>query len=245
LLLQIGANLANDVFDYYKGADDEGRLGPVRVTQAGLLTTSQVLRGMWVVFGLAILIGVYLTLVAGWPIVLIGITAILAAIAYTGGPFPLGYYGLGDLFVFIFFGPVAVCGTYYVMVGMVSPTTVWASIPMGLLTVAILVVNNLRDIDTDRRVGKRTLAVRFGAEGVRLEYVICLVGAYLTPILMVALRISSPWVLLTWLSFPLALRWARFIYNEEGRPLNLALAGTGQLELIFGLLFGAGLIVGA
>jgi 1,4-dihydroxy-2-naphthoate octaprenyltransferase len=244
LLLQIGANLANDVFDYHRGADSEGRLGPARVTQAGLLSTTQVLRGMWIVFGLATLVGIYLTLVAGWPVILIGIAAILAAIAYTGGPFPLGYYGLGDLFVFIFFGPVAVCGTYFVMAGMVSVTTAWASIPMGLLTVAILVVNNLRDLYTDRTAGKRTLAVRFGAKVVRLEYVFCLVGAYLIPALMVMLDIYAYWVMLTWLSLPLALRWARFIFKEEGRPLNLALAGTGQLELLFGLLFGLGLIVG-
>lgn len=244
LLLQIGANLANDVFDYHKGADRADRLGPVRVTQAGLLTTTQVLTGMWVVFGLAALIGVYLTLIAGWPVLLIGITAILAAIAYTGGPFPLGYYGLGDLFVFIFFGPIAVCGTYYVMAGEVSPVAVWAAVPMGLLTVAILVVNNLRDIDTDLLAGKRTLAVRFGVRAARTEYLFCLLSAYLIPALMYAFNISSYWVLLTWLSIPIALKWARFIYEQSGRALNLALAGTGQLELFFGLLFGLGLIVG-
>lgn len=241
LLLQIGANLANDVFDFHRGADNESRLGPTRVTQAGLLTSSQVLRGMWVVFGLAICIGTYLFLIAGWPVLIIGIFSILAALAYTGGPFPLGYYGLGDMAVFIFFGPVAVCGTYYVQAGAVSAAAVWVSIPMGLLTVAILVVNNLRDIETDRLVGKRTLAVRLGVDGARWEYTLCLVGAYLIPLIMGFVGVSSFWTLLSWLSVPVVIRLMRMIFNVEGRSLNKALEGTGQLELLYGILFGLGL----
>ncbi len=242
LLLQIGANLANDVFDFHRGADSETRLGPIRVTQAGLLTSNQVLMGMWVVFGLAIWVGIYLFSVAGWAVLVIGMLSILAAIAYTGGPFPLGYYGLGDLAVFIFFGPVAVCGTYYVQAGVVSPASIWASTPMGLLTVAILVVNNLRDIQTDRRVGKKTLAVRLGEQGARWEYALCLLGAYLVPLLMGLVGVSSFWVLLCWLSVPVALRLIRMIVNEKGSALNKALAGTGQLELLYSLLFGLGLV---
>ncbi len=162
LLLQIGANLANDVFDFHRGADTQARLGPTRVTQAGLLTPTEVTRGMWVVFGLAAISGIYLTAVAGWLVVLIGVAAIAAAIAYTGGPFPLGYYGLGEIFVFIFFGLVAECGTVFVQAKGLSPLAWWSAVPMGLLVVNILVVNNLRDIETDRTAGKKTLSVRLG-----------------------------------------------------------------------------------
>ena len=242
LLLQIGANLANDVFDFHRGADSESRLGPTRVTQAGLLTSKQVLMGMWVVFGLAACVGLYLFSVAGWAVLVIGMLSILAAIAYTGGPLPLGYYGLGDLTVFIFFGPIAVCGTYYVQAGAVSPTSIWASIPMGLLTVAILVVNNLRDIKSDRLVGKKTLAVRLGEQGARWEYALCLLCSYLIPLVMGLVGVSSFWVLLTWLSFPVALKLIRMIVYEKGSALNKALAGTGQLELIYSLLFSVGLV---
>ena len=243
LLLQIGANLANDVFDFHKGADNESRLGPTRVTQAGLLTSAQVLRGMWIVFGLATSFGIYLVSVAGWPVIAIGIFSILAALAYTGGPFPLGYYGLGDVAVFIFFGPVAVCGTYFVQAGTVSATAIWASIPMGLLTVAILVVNNLRDIETDRMVGKKTLAVRLGEQGAQWEYALCLLGAYLIPLVMGLVGVSSFWVLLSWLSVPIAIRLMRMMINRKGRALNKALSGTGQLELLYGILLGLGLVL--
>lgn len=244
LLIQIGANLANDVFDYHKGADTSARLGPLRVTQAGLLSPGQVLAGMWLTFGLAALIGLYLVVVGGWPIVVIGLLSIASAIAYTGGPFPLGYHGLGDLFVFIFFGLVAVCGTYYVQAGLVSAAAWWSAIPVGLLATAILVVNNLRDIDTDRAAGKKTLAVRLGVKGVQLEYILLIGLAYLVPLLMGLAGISTLWGVLAWLSLPLAAAQIRFIFTETGRPLNRALAGTARLELVYGLLFSAGLIVG-
>lgn len=243
LLLQVGANIANDVFDFHRGADTSARQGPLRVTQAGLLAPGQVLAGMWVTFALAGMLGLYLTLVAGWPILLVGIASITAAILYTGGPLPFGYYGLGDLFVFIFFGPVAVCGTYYVQAGQLTPAAAWASIPIGLLTTAILVVNNLRDIETDRSAGKMTLAVRLGASGARLEYLLCVGGAYLVPLLMWVLGIASGWVMLSWLSLPLLLPLVRMIYREVGKPLNRALAGTGQFELVYAILFSIGLIL--
>ncbi|GAB4437829.1 MAG: 1,4-dihydroxy-2-naphthoate polyprenyltransferase [Anaerolineae bacterium] len=241
LLLQIGANLANDVFDYKKGADTAERLGPLRVTQAGLLTPEQVLAGMWVTFGLATLIGLYLVWVGGWPIVAIGLLSILSAIAYTGGPFPLGYNGLGDLFVFIFFGLVAVCGTYYVQALNVSAAAVWASLPVGFLATAILVVNNLRDVETDRAAGKKTLAVRLGAAGAKAEYFLLLAGAYAVPPLMWLLGLESPWVMLAWLSLLRVPPLARLILHQIGRPLNEALAGTARLELLFSLLFAVGL----
>jgi 1,4-dihydroxy-2-naphthoate octaprenyltransferase len=244
LLLQIGANLANDVFDYHRGADTSERLGPLRVTQAGLLRPDQVLAGMWVTFTLAALLGMYLFWAAGWPVLIIGLLAIAAAIAYTGGPFPLGYYGLGDLAVFIFFGFAAVCGTVFVQTGQVSSLAWWAALPMGFLITAILVVNNLRDIDTDRKAGKHTLAVRFGAQAARWEYAICLAGAYLVAPVMVFNQIAPSWILLALLSLPLALSFARRVWRLSGRQLNPALGGTGQLTLIYSLLFALGLLLG-
>jgi 1,4-dihydroxy-2-naphthoate octaprenyltransferase len=243
LLLQIGANLANDVFDFQRGADTTRRLGPLRVTQAGLLSPRQVLAGMWVCFGMAALLGGYLILVAGWPVLLIGLTSILAAIAYTGGPFPLGYYGLGDLAVFIFFGPVAVCGTVYVQALSVSSLAFWSSLPMGFLITAILVVNNLRDIETDRAAGKRTLAVRIGQSGTRWEYLLLVLAAYLVPLMMVFAGPGPDWLMLSLGSVPMAFAITRFVWSESGRALNRALAGTGQLTLMFGLLYALGLLI--
>ena len=244
LLLQVGANLANDVFDFKKGADTTRRLGPLRVTQAGLLSPGQVLFGMWLTFGLAALAGLYLALVGGWLIIAIGLFSIAAAIAYTAGPFPLGYNGLGDLFVFIFFGPVAVGGTYYVQASALSPIALWSALPIGLLATAILVVNNLRDVDTDRTAGKKTLAVRLGARGVRIEYLLLVGAAYAIPVLMWLLGFSGPWPLLSWLSWPLAVPLIRLIWREKGRPLNQALARTAQLELAYAALFALGLFAG-
>jgi len=243
LLLQIGANLANDVFDFYHGTDTTERLGPVRVTQSGLLTPAQVLAGMWVVFGLAALLGVYLWSVAGWPVLLIGLFSIAAAVTYSGGPAPYGYVGLGDLLVFLFFGPVAVIGAYYVQALTIDPIAVWSSLVTGFLITAILVVNNLRDLQTDRATGKRTMAVRLGPAGARREYSLCFAAAYLVPLLIVILGVGPVWVMLTWLSIPLAVRVMRLVWTLEGRPLNQALAGTGQLTLLFGLLYALGLTI--
>lgn len=243
LLLQIGANLANDVFDHFRGADTQERLGPLRVTQAGLLSPRQVLVGMWLVFGMAGLLGVYLYLISGPIVLLIGLASIAAAVAYSGGPLPFGYYGLGDLVVFLFFGPVAVCGTYYVQALSIDAIAVWSSLPAGFLITAILVVNNLRDIPTDRSTGKRTLAVRLGPRGTRIEYSLCLAAAYLIPILMWVFWVMPLWILFAWLSLPLALQQNRLVWELEGRPLNQALTGTGRLTLVFGLLYSLGLIV--
>ena len=244
LLIQIGTNFANDVFDYKKGADTTERLGPTRVTQAGLLTPGAVMAGMVVAFGLAALVGLYLILVGGWPVVLIGVLSILSGLAYTGGPFPLGYNGLGDLFVFIFFGLIAVCGTYYVQALTVSAAAIWASVPMGLLATAILVVNNLRDIDTDRAAGKKTMAVRFGARGAQIEYSLLVGVSYAVPLLMWLTDVATPWVMLSWLSLPLVRNLLDLVMNERGRALNQALAGTARLELVYAILFSAGLIAG-
>jgi 1,4-dihydroxy-2-naphthoate octaprenyltransferase len=243
LLLQIASNVANDVFDFERGADTAERQGPTRVTQAGLLTPVQVKQGLLVILGLSAAFGLYLAVLRGWVIIIIGLAAILSAVAYTGGPFPLGYYGLGDIFVFIFFGLAAVAGTYFVQVGSVSAAAWWMSVPVGLIITAILVVNNLRDLENDRQAGKHTLAVRFGERGTRIEYLSCVVGAYLIIPLAAWLGIVPWFVLLTWLSLPLAVKTARTVFTQKGRPLNAALAGTGQLALIFSLLFGMGVVM--
>jgi 1,4-dihydroxy-2-naphthoate octaprenyltransferase len=243
LLLQIGANLANDVFDYEKGADQHDRLGPMRVTQAGLLSPKDVKTGMWVTFALAAICGIYMTLVSGWFILLIGLLAILAAIAYTGGPFPYGYKGLGEIFVFIFFGFAAVCGTYYAQTNTISQLAVLSSIPVGLLIVAILVVNNVRDYESDKSANKKTLAVRFGLEWARQEFVSIVILAFVTVVLLSISDIATPWLLLTWLSLPLVFSTSSSVLNQRGKILNKTLASTGQLTLVFSLLYAVGLIL--
>jgi 1,4-dihydroxy-2-naphthoate polyprenyltransferase len=244
LLLQIGSNLANDVFDFERGTDTPDRLGPTRVTLAGLLTPSQVKVGMAVVFALAALLGLYLAWLGGWPIILIGLAAIISAIAYTGGPFPLGYYGLGDIFVFIFFGLAAVAGTYYVQAGSVSRAAWWMTIPPGLIITAILVVNNLRDLENDRKGGKHTLAVMLGESFTKTEYLLCMLLAYLVLPLAAWLGIVSWFSLLAWGSLPIALRATRAVFTQKGRPLNAALAGTGQAAFVFSVLFWIGVALG-
>lgn len=243
LLLQIGANLANDVFDFEKGADQHNRLGPMRVTQAGLFSPNEVKTGMWITFALAAVCGIYMTLVSGWFILLIGLLAILAAITYTGGPFPYGYKGLGELFVFIFFGFAAVCGTYYAQTKTISQLAVLSSIPVGLLIVAILVVNNVRDYESDKAANKRTLAVRFGLEWARQEFVSIVILAFVIVVLLSISDIATPWLLLTWLSLPLVFSTSSSILNQRGKILNKTLAGTGQLTLVFSLLYAVGLML--
>ena len=242
LLLQIGSNVANDVFDFERGADTAERLGPVRVTQAGWLTPTQVKRGMFVIFGLAALLGLYLATLRGWTVIWIGIAAILSAVAYTGGPFPLGYHGLGDIFVFVFFGLAAVAGTYFVQVGSVSPAAWWMAVPIGLIVTAILVVNNLRDLESDRKAGKHTLAVRFGERGAIMEYVLLMVLAYLIVPVLVVMKIVPVEAMLAWLSLPVAIRTLRIVFTQTGRSLNAALAGTGQTAFLFSLFFWLGLL---
>ncbi|MBN1266163.1 MAG: 1,4-dihydroxy-2-naphthoate polyprenyltransferase [Anaerolineales bacterium] len=242
LLLQISSNLANDVFDFERGTDTAGRLGPMRVTQAGLLTPRQVKTGLIITIILAAVLGLYLVWLRGLPILLIGIAAILSAVAYTGGPFPLGYYGLGEILVFLFFGLASVIGTYYVQTGVVTPPAVWMAIPPGMIITAILVVNNLRDLENDREAGKNTLAVILGESATKIEYAVCIAIAYLVLPLAVWATIV-PWTaLLTWLSLPLALKAMHETYTKKGRPLNAALAATGRTALAFSLLFWAGLL---
>lgn len=243
LLLQIAANFANDVFDFEKGADTAERLGPVRAVQAGLLAPSTVRRGLYVVIALALLVGAYLTAAAGPVIVVIGLASIAAAVAYTGGPYPLGYHGLGDVFVMLFFGFVAVLGTTFVQVGHVTELALYAAVPVGALATAILVVNNLRDIATDRVAGKRTLAVRFGERGSLVEYTALLLSAYAVPVLLLVVKHAPVTVLLPLLTLPLAGRLVRAVARERGRALNPLLKQTALLLLAYGLLFALGLVV--
>jgi 1,4-dihydroxy-2-naphthoate octaprenyltransferase len=237
LLLQIASNLANDVFDFEHGKDTSARVGPVRVTAARLLTPAQVKRGLACVVILAALIGLYLAFVTGWPVILIGLAAIGSAILYTGGPYPLGYHGFGDLFVFLFFGLAAVTGTYYVQAGSTAPAAWLMSIPLGLLVVNLLVVNNLRDIHTDAAVGKRTLAVRLGVRNTKLNYLIWFILAYLAIPVYILFQIIPSWSMLVCLSIPEGIRLLKMVFTREGRDLNPALAGTGRLALIYAVLF--------
>jgi len=241
VMIQIGTNLANDLFDFKKGADTHTRLGPTRVTSAGLLTPREVEIGMWVVFGLAAASGLYVIYVGGWPMLVIGVASILAGVAYTAGPFPLGYNGLGDLAVFIFFGLVAVLGTYYAQARAVTLGAFLAAVPVGALATAILVVNNVRDADTDRAAGKRTLAVLLGRGAARAEYAVLLTLAYAAPLALWLLRGASVWALLPLLTLPVAVRLARVVITTEGPALNRALAGTAQLLALYGVLFALGI----
>lgn len=242
ILIQIATNFANDVFDHEKGADTEERLGPTRAVQAGLLTPRAVRTGMLVTIALAVATGVYLTWSAGWPIIAIGVASILSGLAYTGGPYPLGYHGLGDVFVLAFFGFVAVCGTVFVETGAVPPLAILASIPVGAIATAILVVNNLRDRHTDVKAGKRTLAVRFGRRAVLGEYALLLLAAYAVPVAL-AVRHSAPVLLLPLATLPFAALLFRRITRTEGSALNPCLASTAKLLLAFGLLFAAALVL--
>lgn len=243
LLIQVGTNFANDVFDFRRGADVE-RLGPTRVTQSGLVTPRQVLVATFVTFGLALLLGIYLVAIGGWPILAIGVVCLLAGLLYTGGPWPFGYHGLGDLICFLTFGVLAVLGTAYLQRPVVDKLVLWSSIPVGCLVTAILIVNNLRDIDTDRRAGKRTLGVILGRTGTRIEYAACVVVAYAVVLGLGLVGSIGAWWWLPLLSLPLAVWLVGYVNRTEGRPLNQALKRTGQLHLLFGVLFAVGLWLG-
>ncbi len=241
LAIQIGTNFANDVFDAERGADGPDRIGPTRAVAAGLIDARTMKRAMIAAFALAMCFGLYLVAVAGWPVVAIGVASILSGIAYTGGP-ALGYRGLGDLFVLAFFGFVAVCGTVYVQLGHVPLLAILASIPVGALATAILVVNNLRDRATDVRAGKRTLAVRFGRRAALVEYALLLVVSYAIPLV---LAFRSPWTALPLLTAPLAVMRLRDLAAcADGPAFNRCLAATAQLLLVHGALFAIGIALG-
>ncbi len=243
ILIQIGTNLANDYSDARRGADSEDRLGPVRVTAGGLVPPRQVLIATYVTFGLAVVCGLYLVFAAGIELLFVGVASIAAGVLYTGGPKPYGYEGLGEVFVFLFFGIAAVTGSTFAQIESWPAEAFVLAVPVGLLAAAILVVNNVRDMDSDKRAGKRTLAVRLGRERARTVFGLMLYVAYLAAPLPWLLGSLSPWLLLSWLTLPLAVRLARTVRaHADGPTLNEALGQTGMLQLGFCLLLSAGVL---
>ena len=244
LLLQIGVNLANDYFDGIRGIDTLDRLGPIRVTQSGLISPGGVKSAMMLTFMLAVLIGFYLMTRGGWPVVLLGTASILAALGYSGGPFPLASHGLGDLFVFIFFGLVAVCGTYYVQTLQLTWRVITMAALVGLLITAILVINNLRDIHTDQKAGKTTLAVMLGERGSKIEYTVLLALAYFAlPLLWITGQVSLR-VLIPFFSLPWAVSLIRAAWQSAVSPaLNILLAKTAALSFTYSFLLALALLL--
>jgi 1,4-dihydroxy-2-naphthoate octaprenyltransferase len=246
VFIQIGTNLSNDYSDARRGADTEERLGPVRVSAGGLMPPKRVLVGTYVAFGIAVAAGLYLASVAGWELLVVGAASILAGVLYTGGPRPYGYEGLGELFVFVFFGLVAVVGSFYVQTEHLRWEAFALAVPVGLLAAAILVVNNVRDLETDRRAGKRTLAVRLGRGRARGLYAAMVYGAFVTAQTpwIAGSDDLSPWLLLVLATLPLAAPVVRTVRSRtDGPSLNGALARTGMLQLVFCTLLSAGILL--
>jgi 1,4-dihydroxy-2-naphthoate polyprenyltransferase len=244
VFIQVGTNLSNDYSDARRGADTEDRLGPVRVTAGGLMPPRTVLIGTYVAFGIAVAAGAYLAAIAGWQLLVVGAASILAGVLYTGGPRPYGYEGLGELFVFMFFGVVAVVGSYYVQTEELRWEAFALSVPVGLLASAILVVNNVRDIETDRRAGKRTVAVKLGRDRARRLYVAMLVLAFAVPPIVWLAGGLSAWILLSLGALPLAPPlWRTVATKTDGPSLNLALAGTGRLLAVYSILLSVGVLL--
>ena len=243
VLIQIGANFANDVYDFEKGSDREDRLGPQRATQSGLISPTDMKKAMWKIFALAIVVGFYLVYVGGWPIVIIGLASIAAGIAYTGGPYPLGYHGWGDAFVFIFFGLIAVPGTYYLQTGFITNNSLWLGVALGMLSTAILVVNNIRDMGTDIVTGKKTLAVRLGKSFSQIEFSILVIFPFIIPLCMWWNTKDNMSLLITLFALPIAVHLIIQLISKSGKELNNVLAGTARFLFIFTVLLSAGLII--
>jgi 1,4-dihydroxy-2-naphthoate octaprenyltransferase len=242
LLIQISTNFVNDALDFKKGADTAERLGPLRVTQAGLLSADAVMRGAYVCLFLAALCGISLVMHSGWRLLAVGLASIAAAYAYTGGPYPLAYHGLGELFVLGFFGLAAVGGTYYIQRGVLD-WSVWAmGVAIGLLAVALLAVNNLRDAKIDVRSGKRTMAVRFGESFARVEIVISVLVPFAIVAAIAVLR-AHMWLMTTFIALPLAIALLIRVFRSEGAALNRCLAMCGALQWAFGVLFAVGCLL--
>lgn len=244
VLLLAGINVANDYFDYVKGVDTPDRLGPVRVAMSGLIPLRELRDGIILILTAAVAAGIYLVVVGGWPIAIVGGLCILLGLWYSGGPFPFGHHGLGDLLVFLFFGFVAVGVAYYLQLHSLKPIILLAGMPCSALATGILVINNLRDMETDRRTGKYTLAVIIGPRATRLEFVLLIGLTYAAPTLVWLAGWSSARVLLTWITLPLAIRLIRSVYQPvDGPRLNWALARTMYLDFAINLLFGIGLVL--
>ncbi|HKJ67524.1 MAG TPA: 1,4-dihydroxy-2-naphthoate polyprenyltransferase [bacterium] len=244
LLIQIGTNFSNDVLDFQAGADTEDRLGPARAVASRWINEREMLYGTVVTFALTIPPGLYLIFHAGFPVLILGLASIAAGLAYSAGPYPLASHGLGDLFVFLFFGLVATGGTYYVQTISVNGFALLGAIPAGALTTNILVINNYRDIETDQHANKHTLATRLGKAGTRIEFLLLLLISYAIPFIFLLRFNLSLWILLPLLSLPLGMRIVLQLHRGvEGTSLNETLAQTARLALIYGILFSAGLVI--
>jgi 1,4-dihydroxy-2-naphthoate octaprenyltransferase len=243
LAIQVGVNFANDLADARSGADTEARVGPQRAVASGLLTPTQMQRGIALAFGLAAVAGLYLIWLGGWVIAVIGVASIVAALAYTAGPIPYGYYGLGEVFVFVFFGLAATVGTRYVYDRTAPADAWWAAVAMGLLASAILVANNVRDVHTDAAAGKRTLAVMIGDDAGRRLYAVMVAGAFVTITVAVVIGVLPTWALLALVAIPRAGVLVRTMFTATSPPALIGvLKGTAQLQLVFSLLLSVGIL---
>ncbi|MBU1096907.1 MAG: 1,4-dihydroxy-2-naphthoate polyprenyltransferase [Ignavibacteriae bacterium HGW-Ignavibacteriae-2] len=242
-LIQIGTNFVNDLYDFIAGTDKKDRVGPTRVLASGLISVNEMKIGISITFSSAFILGMYLVYISSWITLIIGIVSIIAGFAYTAGPFPLAYNGLGDVFVFLFFGFVGTIGTYYVQTLTVTEFVVWASVPVGALITNILVINNYRDIDEDRLAGKNTLAVKFGRNFTRFQYVSFMILSYLVPFIAFFTYKQSYLLFLPLITIPLSIKLIRMIYIFEGKELNKTLELTAKLSAIYGILFAIGILV--
>jgi len=243
VLIQTGTNFVNDLYDFLTGKDTKDRLGPSRAVASGIITPKEMRLGIIIIFSITFLLGLYLVYLGGWPILVIGLISIGAGFAYTAGPFPLAYNGLGDIFVFLFFGFVGTVGTYYVQTLHLAPIAFWASIPVGALITNILVINNYRDRDEDRQNGKNTLAVIFGENFARLQYVAFMIVSYAVLVLVYFTFKKSLFVFLPMISFPIAFKLVKMIYTLKGTDLNKTLELTAKLSAIYGVLFALGILL--
>lgn len=243
VLIQVGTNFTNDLYDFLSGKDTKERLGPTRALASGLISVNEMKAGVFITFALTFLLGLYLVYLGGWLILLIGIFSIIAGIAYTAGPYPLAYNGLGDIFVFIFFGLIGTVGTYFVQTREINILAFWASVPVGALITNILVVNNYRDLEEDKSNGKNTLAVKLGEKFARLQYVAFMFLSYAILFVVYFTYKESLFVFLPLLSLPIAVKLIKMIYSLKGTELNDTLALTAKLSLIYGLLFAAGILL--
>jgi 1,4-dihydroxy-2-naphthoate octaprenyltransferase len=244
IFIQVGTNFANDYYDHFKGSDTEGRIGPQRGIHTGQVSPTQMKQAFIIAFGIAVLLGIFLVVKGGWPIVIIGIVSVVCGYLYTGGPFPLAYVGLGDVFVLIFFGPVATGGTYYLQRGHFSVNALIAGLATGLLATAILAVNNFRDFHTDKAANKNTLVVRLGQKFGLCEYAFCVSGVCVIPVYLAVMNSNRIFCLLALLTLPFSIRMIRMMASyPPAETLNTLLANTGKLLIVFSLLFAIGWVL--
>ncbi len=243
VLIQVGTNFVNDLYDFLSGADNEERKGPVRVLASNLITTKEMKTAIVIVFSATFILGLYLVHISTYITLLIGLLSIFAGIAYTAGPYPLAYNGLGDVFVFLFFGVIGTVGTYYVQAVEITPLAFWASIPVGALITNILVVNNYRDIEEDRTVGKNTLSVKMGKKFTRYQYLVFVVLSYLVLFVVYFTFKRSIYIFLPFLTIPMAVKLIKMIFTYQGEQLNKTLELTAKLSAIYGLLFAVGILL--